>query len=261
MARIEKIDLVNTPGTPGTEFTTRMGMTNIATEVTKSSGVISGIVKKDPADTSTPARGGLSGWNYAGMFPSIWNGIPRHSITAKGMYNGDVYLVAKYKYERSGGGGSSQSEGPRVAISHGSDTVTVYNKYDETWEILEEQSDSTGHRGRQVRASLITVKWNMDKNLVTKGVYPPPGIQAGLSLNGSVNGNRLKIYDLEFGLGELRYIGPEVRYQNNEWTYLHVAVRRTYYPVENKTAFHWQQPDVEAGNVVYKHIYPDRVWS
>ena len=126
MARIEKAGLVNTPGTPGTEFTTIGGLANPWAEYADSTGTISGIVKKDPNQT-TPEFGRLYGGNYTGMFPKIWHGIPRHSITAKGMYNGDVYLVAKYKYVR-GGGASSRSDGPRITISHGSDTVTVYNK-------------------------------------------------------------------------------------------------------------------------------------
>lgn len=258
--RIEKVDLVNTSGLPGTEFTTVTGpLSNVQRMLEKSTGTISGIIKKDPSDDSPATRYDLSGFRYGHLFPSNWNGIPRYSITAKGMYNGDVYLVAKYKYEKSPG--SNPKSGSRFRTSRGTESIQVYCKHDNSDQFLGDLGAGNTRPSRQIRATLLTVTWNSDRNLSVKSVHPPPGIEHGLEFCGTVNKNIVTISGISFPRKSLRYIGADSNYQDGHWTYYHNALFRVYYPATDGIHKFWEYPTAGEGTPKYLDVYQAKKWT
>lgn len=266
MSETTKIDLVNLAGSPGTQFTKVSALQNWRENFNGSTGVISGIAIRSPSETGD-GRDILT--DYDSAFPGVWNGIYRHSVTAKAMSNGNILLVAKYKNQKPGSG--RWSDPPRLLISHGDASVKVYNSLNNIEELY--RGDI---KGRYVYARIITVKWNLDTDRTPRTSMPPEGLRRGLNLNGTLNKNTVHPGGLSFAPLTLRYTGPEVKYQNGSWDYMHVAKARIYYPVvpsimnvdagetygkKSGNAKYWEESYIDdAGKPDFRQIIPAATW-
>ena len=248
-----KIDLVNLEGTPGTQFTKVSPLANWAEEFNGSTGTISGIVIRDNEAGRVSDRNALS--QYSHLFPMTWMGVLRYSVTAKAMSNGNILLTAKYKNVK--GKDRRSSEAIRFSISHGDTNVKVFN--------APTNIDTLVEKGRYVPARLITVKWNFDKDRTPTMKTAPNGIYEGVIRYGTLN--KTGVYfgnNIDFGEKELKYIGPEVQWQNGQWDYLHVAVQRVYYPLSiEKPVKHWEEPYIKAADLKpgFRDIIPAVNWG
>ena len=246
----EKVDIVNLPGTPGLEFTKVF-------DKNKSSGVISGIVKRTRLDPGVSDRDSLDGDNYQKLFPAQWNGVPRYSITAKAMYNGDIYLWCNYKFTNRNGKWPSMPA--RFQISHGQQSLRVYTSYTSDTKPLDVEG------GREVMSSLVTIKWNLDSEMIKTGQEPPSGVTHGLTLLGTINSNSIYFGGLNFPPHSLRYIGPETEYKDDQWKYHHVALGRTYYASVGGSVRYWEEPVPEELKIgtggYFRKIYKTAVWK
>ena len=144
--------------------------------------------------------------------------------------------------------------------------MTVYCDYEDEEKLLPPKSIKDAFSGRQINAALVTLKWNSDTKLVTEGTIPPRGISLAQSFMGTLNKSAVHIYGTRWSSGRLRHLGPEVKYQNGEWTYYHVALGRTYYPAiptkGRATPKRWEFPTIdEKGKPAYEQIYPYEFWG
>ena len=257
MSENPKIDLVNLEGTPGTQFTLQSALTH--PRLSGSTGTITGIVTRTSDDPSLSDRDALT--QYSGAFPGEWNGVRRHSVTAKAMSNGNIILIAKYKNPKSDGSssGGGYSEPPRFEISHGQVNVRVYNDPENIDVLIED--------GRYVQARLITVKWNDDNDRIPRRIQAPTKMDWGIRLNGTLNNNIVYPGGISFPPKTLKYIGPEGRYQNGVWNYMHVALGRVYFPtIDAKHVEYWKESYINKrriGNVKepkFRDVIPAQNW-
>ena len=249
-------NLVNLKGTPGTEFTTDFSFTR----KNKSSGVISGIVKNGATTLND-----LSGPYFTDMFPARWNGVPRDTITAKAMYNGDVYLWAKYKYpDRPSGSSSSSSEPYRFKATSGTEPITVFCKPDANGEVFGSENGGTlkqsNQKGRSILATQIVIPWNFDNDFYTDGSAVPEGAIAGLKLTGSLNSSELFFDKLTLPSKSCLYEGVDMEWKDNFWSYYHKVKYREYYPAKDGDMMHWEQPYLDGTEVKWDDV-PYRVMA
>ena len=248
-------NLVNLKGTPGTEFTTDFSFTR----KNKSSGVISGIVKNGATTLND-----LGGPYFTDMFPTRWNGVPRDTITAKAMYNGDVYLWAKYKYpDMPKGSSSSSSEPHRFKATSGTEPITVFCKPDDKSKVFGSDTGGTlrqsNQNGRKVQAIYIDIIWNFDNHFYTEGSAVPEGAITGLKLTGSLNREELVFERFILPSKSCLYEGVEMVWKNNFWNYYHKVRYREYYPAKDDM-MHWEQPYVDGAEVKWDDV-PYRVMA
>ena len=104
----------------------------------------------------------------------------------------------------------------------------------------------------------------------------PSGLKAGYIRNGTLNKNWVRLNGLKFKEKSLKYIGPESQWQNGEWDYMHVALHRTYYPLNVgetpppdedsgsdpvSAAKHWEQPYItDNGEPGFRDTIPASNW-
>ena len=249
---------VKLKGTPGTEFVTDLTyrLRN------KSTGVISGVVKKAANNLAD-----LSGLQYLDLFPATFNGVPRDNITAKAMYDGDVYLWAKYKFPSTSGRGGSDSEPLRLKIDTGHEIVTVWNSVSDPDNVgVGTSKFATPDGKRQVAAMVMTLKWNFDTNLMTEGAAMPAGAIAGMKLQSSLNKNALHLDTMEMPARSCLYMGIEMTWKDNYWTYYHNAKYREFYPAKPEPGIspvpkHWEVSFVEGIRVKWTNQYMIKDWG
>lgn len=254
-----KENVLQLKGTPGLQWT--QVHPNKSTEINESHGVITAVFSIPSGHGKYSSRDAITNIDDlvdAKIFPATWNSIPRYSITAKSMPNGNIFAWAKYKVsENNDEEGGTRKEPSSFEMSYGTQDLIIYEDKDD-WEKVDVE-------GRVIKAAVTTIKYHNGPLLVTKGSIPPLGISEGINLSNSLNNAEVDVHGIIFGSKKLLYISPEVLFRNKQWTFLNVVMYRSYEvgDPENPTKYNWEQPGIseDGESPIYKDIYNVKSWA